>query len=157
MNLQAIVNILTLLSTFLPMHAIIKIFWFERKNCKRNCFISFHHHVYIGEVAWVVTRLTGTSTITTRACCFVHHFRPRELGERTFPYIMYFTLKCWISKNTSPEVPHTWRFYKFNRKWWHIVVISPINVLEIKPCRLGSRIRDMEAENKNWYYLLVNI
>ena len=95
------------------MHVIIEIVWLETKYCDRNCFISFHHHVYIGEVAWVVTRLTGTSTITTSACCFVHHLRPWELGERTFPYIMYFTLKCWISKkkkvNTSLEVPQNWR------------------------------------------------
>ena len=30
-------------------------------------------------------------------------------------------------------------------------------LLEIKPCGLGSRIRDMEAESYNWSHLLVNI
>ena len=34
---------------------------------------------------------------------------------------------------------------------------SNINLLEIKPCGLGSRIRDMEAESHNWSHFLVNL
>ena len=33
--------------------------------------------------------------------------------------------------------------------------LEDISTLEIKPCGLGSRIWDMEAENYNWYPLLI--
>ena len=36
-------------------------------------------------------------------------------------------------------------------------ILCNISTLEIKPCGLGSRIRDTETESYNWFHLLVNI
>ena len=41
---------------------------------------------------------------------------------------------------------------------WYLLLIYIKNIhnyLEIKPCGLGSRIQDMDAESYNWFHLLV--
>ena len=55
----------------------------------------------------------------------------------------------------SAKVSYFWGYFfslaKKCKTW-----VSTYYVLEIKPCRLGSRIQDMEAESYNWSHFLVN-
>ena len=51
-------------------------------------------------------------------------------------------------------------FFGYEINWPLAAVFQPlfiISKLDIKPCKPGSRLRDMEAESHNWSHFLVSI
>ena len=70
--------------------------------------------------------------------------------------VLFFTGSNWLGLALQ--------YFYACEEWYSIFFINRRNktqklytILQIKPCGLGSRIRDMEAESYNWSHLMVNI
>ena len=91
------------------------------------------NHIWISEWVWII-------------CADLYQIEANQNWKGKEFAKSLFRFKLW------PEPFLT----KLRNTWQLMAMLWNIALLEIKPCRHGSRIRDMEAESYNWSHLLVN-
>ena len=125
-------------------HNVGRLFLFSAKVGLITKFVIFIPKILLQNQIKTETILNESSTQNIQnSIWFINH--------NFVSYIRTWTSVVWVGKLQSVHLKGTVVQFSVLSK------LQSYSILEIKPCGLGSRIRDMEAETYNWSHFLVNL